>query len=538
MRNLTVVERLVLVALVPILALIYFCGSAAWTNWQSAKSTDALLSDMEFAQAASDLVHDLQVERGSSVGFLSSGGSDRFKAVVNERRALVDGHLQQFANKMENVRHQVGSEESAMLEKIEAQISGLPQIRSGVDGLSVSAKEAVGTYTSLINNLISSIGLLAKEMSGETLAGKLGVYRDLVLAKEMAGLVRANGAALFNSDTLDPGRYRTFVSLAAREQAYLREFQLFADDQTRNSFAARLNGSFTEELETWQAILLALPETNNDTQGIEGADWFALATERIDQLKAVENAIAANLKSQARENIDGAYSQAFGAAIVGGIVIAFVIVITYYLARSISGPIAKLARQIMQIAEGSTDVEVDAKQSKRTEIGKMNHAASVFLKMTFERRRIEQERKRAEKAGLELRQQTLNAMAEEVKTATDEGMNAIVESASGLNGTTDQMRALLSEASSVVENATEQAADSSQAADEVSTLASKMVHAIAEVSEQCGRTNTLSEMAVEQSNTSRQAVEELAEAAASIDGFVNMISEIAEQTNLLALNAT
>ena len=67
MRNLTVVERLVLVALVPILALVYFCASAAWTGWQSAKVTDALLTRMEFVQAASDLVHDLQVERGSSV---------------------------------------------------------------------------------------------------------------------------------------------------------------------------------------------------------------------------------------------------------------------------------------------------------------------------------------------------------------------------------------------------------------------------------------------------------------------------------------
>ena len=537
LKRFTIIERLFLVAIVPVLGLAYFALEGALRDIRIANDSERLIPFVDFAREASALVHELQKERGLSVGLLSSKGAAEFKSRLSEQRKLTNTALTAYKDAaIATHGKDEGKNLDAIVSRVETELSKLDAHRGKVDAVAVSIGDNVGYYTNIIEDMIGAVGILVNVAKTDDPINHLLVYRSLMFAKEKAGLERAVGAAMFNIGQFDANQHKTFVGLVAKQEEFIKEFMLFANPEQKTRFDQLMASSDVRTIEQWRKVLLDLSSTN-DTQNINGAEWFGKTTERIDQMKQIEDAVAQDLKLAAVKDIEKAQNHLWLTIILSSVVMVSAMGVATIVSLSIARPTRSITKTITRIADGELHVSVPS-YPERTEIGKIARATRTFLRAMVDNARMERERiEREEQAVLE-RRSHLTHMAEQVELETEQGMAMVLSAAEQMRLKADEMRAIIEQSDAVMGEASQQANHTEELAIKASDLAEQMLLAISEVAQQTNKSNELTRGAADRSNDSRHAVAELAKAAESIGEFVSVINEIAEQTNLLALNAT
>ncbi len=248
--------------------------------------------------------------------------------------------------------------------------------------------------------------------------------------------------------------------------------------------------------------------------------------------------------------------------IVAGVVLvimAIVGAVAFYIARGISRPIGSIAGNMLRLAEGDMNIDIEHADEK-SEVGDLARSMEIFKTKSAEmqemrasqaqaesdRARKEQElaeKQRAEKQRAEeemaaARKQEMIALADDfdakvgaLTSVVGEQMAQLQSAASNLTSATDETRMTSKNVLSYSEQASQNVQTVAAAAEELSA-------AITEISKQVSQSSNVSSAAVSLARETSTSVEGLAAAAQKIGEVVELITNIAEQTNLLALNAT
>jgi len=224
-------------------------------------------------------------------------------------------------------------------------------------------------------------------------------------------------------------------------------------------------------------------------------EYFKLR-EKTDELIKAKN----NLAIQDRDHIIAASKSGVRInIIILAIAVLIGVVITFVLARSISGPVAKGLAFAQKIAEGDFTERIDLDQ--RDELGQLGHALN----------------KAAD--GLE-------KLISEITVSAQNLAQAVEQIASGnqnLSQRTSEQASSLEEVASTIEEATaaiRQNAENSEQANKLSGETTKLAE----------EGNRVMKEAVNQIN-------EINKSSKKIEEIISLINEISFQTNLLALNA-
>src|SRR5450432_3491703 len=85
LADLPIWSRIAIVCLIPLLAFTGFAGKDVLEKHAQSQAADSASALIEIAPLISGLVHELQKERGSSVGFVSSKGQTLGDTMRNQR---------------------------------------------------------------------------------------------------------------------------------------------------------------------------------------------------------------------------------------------------------------------------------------------------------------------------------------------------------------------------------------------------------------------------------------------------------------------
>lgn len=255
-------------------------------------------------QSISNLVHGLQRERGASNVFLGSGG-DKF---AKERQTMVadsdrlSGVFQQALAEVHDAltAHPVSSH---LLNHIASALHGLeelPVLRGRVERQALSAPEATDAYSGLIHELITVVFEAADTAVDPSIAGLLVAMVHLMNGKELCGQERAVGSAGFSSGGFDGALSKRMMHLVEAQERCFEVFVSFADDESRGLWQTlRAND---RELEIGRLRELGCSVGRYKALDPELADrWFALMSERMDELKAVEDAVEGSFHTRCVE---------------------------------------------------------------------------------------------------------------------------------------------------------------------------------------------------------------------------------------------
>jgi methyl-accepting chemotaxis protein len=221
-----------------------------------------------------------------------------------------------------------------------------------------------------------------------------------------------------------------------------------------------------------------------------------------------------------------------GAAVLLGLLIAF------FIARGIVGPLSGLTAGMKELAGGNFGVVLPGLERK-DEVGDMAQAVETF--------KVKAEEKAREEAEAQIKQDQIAAKqrkADMIKLADsfESAVGEIIETVSSASTELEASAATLTgtavrsqELTTMVAAASEEASTNVQS---VASATEELTSSVNEISRQVQESARMASDAVDQARKTNDRVGELSKAAGRIGDVVELINTIAGQTNLLALNAT
>ncbi|MFE2164668.1 nitrate- and nitrite sensing domain-containing protein [Streptomyces sp. NPDC059447] len=338
--------RILVVAIALLLALLGLSVTQQVGDYRNATRTT---SNAELAIGVQDFVHELQKERGVTVGRLA--GIDRFRTMLPAQRASTDTARAQLSRRLTD-RERDGAGDStsvAAVRKALKRLDGLADVRASADRGDVDVNGTVDYFTDVITSL-NQLGLGVHEVRDDALRSAFHALQILGLAKEYAGEERA-----IVLGSVPTGRFRgdSYPRFLAARAARLDELLLYPEWATPGE-KLRLD----EALRTPQALrFLALEKTAGDGVGqlpaekITAAEWWDTSTATIDGMRTVQSTLAADIQARAeRTERDATRALALFALLALGS-IALLGALAVGCARAVSRPLAGLTRQARDIAE-------------------------------------------------------------------------------------------------------------------------------------------------------------------------------------------
>ena len=389
LSSLSIPVRIAIACLLPLIAFSVFAGMDLLDKRAISSQSAHIATIARAAPTITALVHQLQIERGASAGFINSKGR-AFGDTMRNQRPVTDTALSAWQKSMAGLGKDVaGTKFASDISDIQTKLAGLGDNRSGIDGGKLTTPQAAKLYTSAISKLIGLIDDLGGMTDDGRIAQKATAWNALVRRKEYAGQERAMGAAGFGAGQFSPGIYRNFLRSRDLGEAQAALLTRNASQEENDFIAQTLKGPVVDEFMRMEEIAVKAPFANT-TGGVTGPQWFKASTDYINVLKTIEDRMAKDFLSVVSSITDEA-SAGFRNVLI--LFVGLLVVtggLTVIIALSITRPITQLVSTMGDLAQGNNDVDVPGAE-RGDEIGTMARAVLVFRDAAIEKIRLQKE---------------------------------------------------------------------------------------------------------------------------------------------------
>jgi methyl-accepting chemotaxis protein len=558
-------QRIFLLAALPILIALSLALILLSNAYQLKTEKEALSKLLSITPSASNLIHELQKERGSSAGYLASNESPDLASIYRNQTSDTDKKIAAFLKAVARIKDpDIINVTQSNTDKILRSLDDLKTIRNEVSSRNISVGEMAKYYSSIINKSLDLMDLTAHTSTDDKTSKLLLGLINLMQAKEQAGLKRAMGAVGYSSGIFNPDIFSRFISLIGKQNAYLTVFQRSTTPGILKQFKMILSDPSVTEVGKMQNYAIANMGKVAESE-YSSPFWFTQMTKKIDLYKQIEDKQVSTIVTDIQQTLQSE-NRLLWSFLVGLILVSVLLmslmIITF---RSIAGPLKDIRQTMDLIANGNTETKVPY-QAFRSEIGDMARSTEAFRLNEIEKQKSEiiakeaQESKRAQEIAqinlekeiaekettraqeqdhlrevrlhaIETLNQTFNSTLSDALTGLKQSANELNTAATDLNLTADKTETDSLEVSRVVEVTNSNMQNVASATEELSA-------SISEINRQVDQSTYAIENAVNETKSADSAMEKLTNSSNAIGEMLVLITDIANQTNLLALNAT
>jgi methyl-accepting chemotaxis protein len=263
-----------------------------------------------------------------------------------------------------------------------------------------------------------------------------------------------------------------------------------------------------------------------------------LITDTIEKMEAAKAGIGQAFEKIATDTDDLISNTTTTQEIVAGAAVLIGLLIAFFVARGIIGPLSGLTSGMKELAGGNFSVVLPG-LDRNDEVGDMAQAVETFKVKAEEKARDEAEAKmKQDLAAAKQRKADMIKLADDFESAVGEIVETVSSASTELEASAGTLTKTAERAQVIT---TTVAAASEEASTNVQSVASateEMASSVNEISRQVQDSSRMANEAVDQARKTNDRVGELSKAATRIGDVVELINTIAGQTNLLALNAT
>ena len=224
--------------------------------------------------------------------------------------------------------------------------------------------------------------------------------------------------------------------------------------------------------------------------------------------------------------------------IISAVVVTVIVSIaSFFLARKMAQPIARLAQTTDRISGGELDTTVPYGEATN-EIGALSKALDGFRLSSIRQRELEQRQRELEEEAKTARHAERQRLANDFETKVGGVVTIVSSAATELSAASQSLSAAAEETSVQTKLVSTAAQETTNNVQNVASAAEEMTASISTMRTRAQATADQARDVMGQAAGTVEKVSHLTSAASRIGEVVDLIQSIAEQTNLLALNAT
>lgn len=477
-------------------------------NYVANQEVESLARLTHLSITYSELVHELQIERSATSGFLGSQG-EKFANELRQQRRKTDKKRQE--------RKQFLSENTfkdRTITKLNQEVAGdlnqLNQIRSKVDTLNVDAKQ-INTYYNKLNATLLSISALVAEISHDADITKQTIdYYNFLQGKERAGIEYAILTHTFALDKFSDGKLVKFVALVTEQDTYMENFLIFATKENIAYYKDKIDHPAVKEV----MRLRDIAKHNTSNFDVDPLYWFQQDTLRIGQLEKVEHKISTYLLKLAKDKSDSTFSVLIIEGVLTLLLMLLVIVFSIVSIKNLTARVNELTF-VMKKVRDENDLTVRTTLEGKSELGQICGALNLTLDQ-------------------------FSSTISEISTSS-----LALSEASGKTSTTCEYNAeMMMEQQVTIGGIAAAVEELSATVKEVAGNTQMTADSAKDVNIQAQKGLDVVQLSYQSIDILSQEIDNLAirinnlhESSGNITNVVDVIKSVAEQTNLLALNA-
>ncbi|MGR6466877.1 methyl-accepting chemotaxis protein [Rhizobium sp. PAMB 3182] len=576
--DISVSKRFWLAVMIPATVALFLSVIIVRDMWRAQSNMDLIAEVSRDVAQIGRLIETLQVERGTTAGFIGSAGAKMGEPMRKARAAtdVVAGNLASVAKKLAVADVSV----PALIGEIETELARIGTIRSSIDGQALPGKDAFGFYTGLIGKMLQLNTDLTGLAFHSDVTFQLMAVNELMLASELAGQERGMGAGIISSGKFADGQFTAFSKFGGAQSVLMDRFLALQDADRRAEAGATFRQEAFTSFDGMRDNLIRRG-SEADLSGLDPAAWFADASERISKMIALQEASLAEVGTIADGLSDDIHHKVILLLAAIAIAATLSILIPASLAVTVLRPLKALTQAMRDLLAGRGDIH-SIPSLGRNEIGAMaDSVRGIFVMVSeqSERERQEELRVAAMKADEEEAQNLERARIAQEQAAALEALSAALDHlangdfekrmsldlsenfrpmARNFNDTVEMMRKTMSDirttsreingsadalafTSDELAARTEEQNRSLETSSNALRILTETVRSTADNAQRAMHAAQESKMQAERSgNVVRQAVAAMGainSSSSQIGQIIGVIDDIAFQTNLLALNA-
>jgi len=501
-------HKIIMLLALPMLGFLWLSASSLSQSVAINNEMSVLTQYTELSVEYSELVHELQKERGMTAGFIGSNGA-KFSSKLRKQRADTDAKHAQLMRFLQN--NAVSDRKIKQLQtSIQQDLAMLKGIRNKVDSQNIQLGAALGYYTKLNAKLLSVSGLIVEMSSDASITAETVAYYNFLQGKERAGIERAVLSNTFSKDHFGPGNFATFIGLVIEQETYFANFTTFATEINKQFFEQQLNSAATKEV----LALRTIAKTKSTDFNVDAEYWFTQSSVRIGQLKTIQDALELSLLNLVDSNRDNAMTTLMRNIVFSLLIIMISAMISFVTIRDLLARVKELMNVMTEVRDNN-DLTVQTQLAGNSELGQIATALNLTLSQFS-----------GAMDNISTSSITLASAAEETAQTCAYSSTSLTEQQDGISLIATAIEELSATVKEVAHN-TQLTADSAKEVDTQATDGYEIVQ----------QSSLSIEALASEIDSLAQRITNLHHSSNNITNMVDVIKSVADQTNLLALNA-
>ncbi len=529
MVRFTIKAKIVLLAIIPLIAVLFFSFTGINEKITSLKDVNDSEVLTTLAVKMSAFIHETQKERGMTAGYIGSKGSS-FAGPdgLPAQRKLTDSKLTDLKDYIDKTNlDKFGSDFKERLVAGMKHADQYDAIREKVTALNITTPEAIGFYSDQNSLLLEVIRYIAVNVPTVEIRTQLNAYNNFLRGKERAGIERAVLSNAFAMDKMGFDNFKKFNNLVVNQEVYFEVFMADANEEQRAYFSNTLSGSAVNEVQRMRDIAFA--NVGKESLGnIDPAYWFGQMTEKINLMLDIELKLAGDFDVAVKQHRSSATT---GLIIFIVFVIAIVIILvslSIYVILRVTKPIEKLKRVVGEVAKGDLTVNF-TKSATGPPVVANDELGDLTLSLIDMKKNLKEVISSIVKGSKDLTESSSELL--EVSGGLASEASASTEKAGTVAAAAEELNANSASVSDGMNQSSENLNGVASASEEMSATISQIV-------QNTEKAMVITSEAVKQSKEVSILMKDLGESANDIGKVTETITSISDQTNLLALNAT
>ncbi|RUM46058.1 MAG: hypothetical protein DSY46_01075, partial [Hydrogenimonas sp.] len=316
--------KLLVIFLFPAIGMLYFSSGYVYEKVLQYQSTSYLEDVVKYVKVSTQLIKELQKERGLGIAFLSDQ-SVYFQKQLQLQRDKSDKAFREFQTFL---THQEGIYDEKSVKKIIEQYTKIESCRKRIDHKQCSLFDILDFYSQIISFLIDSTDVLKARFINENFFQTIVGFRELLMLAEVSGKERALISYLLETRQLTPKLESTLIRLESEFQELKKRFMKETTVPLLILYRQSIDPELSQKyVQMKEKIIFA-----HNFSDVESKVWWQLATEYINTIYQVDFLVLQqllDLKERLRHD-------AFLALVISLILWALSIIALYFLLRIIS----------------------------------------------------------------------------------------------------------------------------------------------------------------------------------------------------------
>ncbi|TDE35534.1 HAMP domain-containing protein [Nonomuraea mesophila] len=357
LRNWRVRSKLLVLVVIPTLAALVFGGLRVTTSIATAGEYAQVNEVAVLASRLTALAHEVERERDLTARYVAGGrrGTEKVPEDVAAQYENVDKLVTEVKPGVEAL---VNTDNSAAPDalRITNRFNELATSRETAIASQLDVNSVIELYDRTISDFLSLNDKIDQGAVDKELSASVSGFAALARAKQYVSTQRALLVAALARGEFGKTELDAFIAARAQRNSELATFKSQVSLELRQAYDDTVSGRAVDRAEVLLARALLLQDDGLPLRdrrlGLarDGEAWFDAISETIDGMRSVEQQTADSIVLRSR-TLEGAEQQ--NAVIVGSAIAALlllVLLVTVFMARSLSGPLRRLRREALFIA--------------------------------------------------------------------------------------------------------------------------------------------------------------------------------------------